>query len=220
MGRRPGISSDETREQLLAAAMKVFAARGYDGTRVAEIARVAGITTGAIYNHFDSKADLLTAAIRDHGPGAFTELIDAHPELSVIEVFRALGARLPERSHSISGPLMEIIVATRRDEDVAKALTGSVSDSETERALLIQRGQDDGEIDASVDPRALARFTTMVAFGSMVADALGLDPVGEQEWTDVIDRMLVAVRPDIDAAAPTAPTHTPATRHTPQGDPT
>ena len=126
MGRRAGVSSDETRAQLLAAAMRVVAERGYDGTRVAEIAREAGVTTGAIYNHFDSKADLLTAAIREQGPGAFTDLIDAEPSLSAIEVFRRLGVQLPERSHLLSGPIMEIIVATRRDVDVAKPDPGIV----------------------------------------------------------------------------------------------
>ncbi len=187
------MTSDETRERLLAAAMKVISERGYDGTRVAEVAREAGVTTGAIYNHFDSKADLLTAAIGGHGPGAFTDLVDTEPDLSVLEVFRRLGAQLPERSREISGALMEIIVATRRDEDVAKALTVSVSDHERQRRELIERGQVDGEVDPALDAAALSRFTTMVAFGSMVADALGLDPVDQQQWSVVIERMLAAV---------------------------
>ncbi len=195
MGRRAGVSSDETRTQLLAAAMRVVAARGYDGTRVAEIAREAGVTTGAIYNHFDSKADLLTAAIGEQGPDTFTDLIGAEPSLSAIEVFRRLGVRLPERSHLLSGPIMEIIVATRRDVDVAKALTVSVSESERQRRDLIERGQRDGQVDDRIDPAALTRFTTIVGFGSMVADALGLDPVGADEWADVIEHMLAAVQP-------------------------
>lgn len=226
MGRRAGVSSDETRQQLLAAAMKVFAERGYDGTRVAEIAREAGVTTGAIYNHFDSKADLLTAAIGEHGPGAFTDLINSEPALSAIEVFRRLGVKLPERSHSISGPLMEIIVATRRDVDVAKALTVSVSESETQRRELIERGQQAAQVDASVDAAALARFTTMIAFGSMVADALGLDPVDPQGWERVIELMLGAVQPPNDQPASGRPAvdqpaaDQPATDQTVQGDQT
>ncbi len=174
--------------------MRVVSERGYDGTRVAEIAREAGVTTGAIYNHFDSKADLLTAAIGEQGPGTFTDLIDSEPTLSAIEVFRRLGLHLPERSHLLSGPIMEIIVATRRDVDVAKALTVSVSESERQRHDLIERGQADGQVDDSIDAAALTRFTTIVGFGAMVADALGLDPIGREEWADVIERMLTAVR--------------------------
>lgn len=55
--------ADSTRQRLLDAATAVFLENGYDKTRVAEIARRAGLTTGAIYGNFDSKAELLTAAL-------------------------------------------------------------------------------------------------------------------------------------------------------------
>lgn len=55
--------SDSTRQRLLDAATEVFLEKGYEATRVAEIARRAGLTTGAIYGNFASKADLLTAAL-------------------------------------------------------------------------------------------------------------------------------------------------------------
>ncbi len=55
--------SENTRQRLLDAATDVFLEKGYEGTRVAEIARRAGLTTGAIYGNFESKADLLTAAL-------------------------------------------------------------------------------------------------------------------------------------------------------------
>ena len=58
-----GMSQDSTRQRLLDAATEVFLEKGYEGTRVAEIARRAGLTTGAIYGNFESKADLLNAAL-------------------------------------------------------------------------------------------------------------------------------------------------------------
>ncbi|MGZ4691111.1 MAG: TetR family transcriptional regulator, partial [Acidimicrobiia bacterium] len=48
MGRRPGGTTVDTKEQLLAAAARVIAARGYEGARVSEIAAEAGLSTGAI----------------------------------------------------------------------------------------------------------------------------------------------------------------------------
>ena len=59
----PGRQEDSTRQRLLEAATEVFLEKGYEGTRVAEIARRAGLTTGAIYGNFNNKADLLTAAL-------------------------------------------------------------------------------------------------------------------------------------------------------------
>ena len=52
-----------TRGRLLDAAAEVFCERGYDGTTVAEVARRAGLTTGAIYANFRDKAELLLKTI-------------------------------------------------------------------------------------------------------------------------------------------------------------
>ena len=53
------------REELLAAAVRVFARRGYARASVEEIAREAGYSKGALYWHFAGKADLLHALIEE-----------------------------------------------------------------------------------------------------------------------------------------------------------
>lgn len=56
----------EEREQaILEAARAVFVERGYDGARMAEIARRAGIAEGTIYIYFKTKADLMRAIVAD-----------------------------------------------------------------------------------------------------------------------------------------------------------
>ena len=52
-----------TREQLLDAAEQVFQKRGVGHTTLAEVADAAGLTRGAIYWHFKSKADLFEAMV-------------------------------------------------------------------------------------------------------------------------------------------------------------
>lgn len=52
---------ERTRERLLDSAGAVFARRGYHGAKVAEIAREAGYTTGAVYSNFDGKRGLFLA---------------------------------------------------------------------------------------------------------------------------------------------------------------
>ena len=51
----------ETRGELLAAAARVFARRGYDGASVTEIAEEAGYSHGAVYSNFAGKEDLFLA---------------------------------------------------------------------------------------------------------------------------------------------------------------
>ncbi|MGH9270642.1 MAG: TetR/AcrR family transcriptional regulator [Ilumatobacteraceae bacterium] len=56
--------AQSTRDRLMAAAAAVCVERGYEGATVGEIARRAGVTTGAIYNHFGGRSELLVEAAR------------------------------------------------------------------------------------------------------------------------------------------------------------
>lgn len=53
----------ETRQRLLDAAAELFAARGIEGASVDAIAARAGRTSGAVYDHFESKTGLLLALL-------------------------------------------------------------------------------------------------------------------------------------------------------------
>jgi len=54
-------SAAETRRRLLAAARTVFAERGFYGASLDAVAEEAGLTKGAVYSRFESKADLFLA---------------------------------------------------------------------------------------------------------------------------------------------------------------
>src|SRR5215216_3547416 len=60
-GRTQAERSQATRTALIAAARELFAERGYGGVTTEEIVRRSGVTRGALYHHFDGKADLFRA---------------------------------------------------------------------------------------------------------------------------------------------------------------
>ena len=61
MARKTKDETEQTRRQIIAAARRVFAERGVSRTTLAEIAKDAGVTRGAIYWHFKNKPDLFFA---------------------------------------------------------------------------------------------------------------------------------------------------------------
>ena len=67
MARTPKVVADR-RDQIIDAAMQVFAQKGFTRATNKDIAREAGITPGLIYYYFDSKEDLLKTIIETRSP--------------------------------------------------------------------------------------------------------------------------------------------------------
>ena len=64
----------ETRpDEILDAALQVFAINGYRGTRLEQVAEAAGVTKGTIYHYFSSKEQLLLEAARKRRTRIFAE---------------------------------------------------------------------------------------------------------------------------------------------------
>jgi AcrR family transcriptional regulator len=56
---------DDRREQIKQAALRLFARRGFDGTKTSLIAAEAGISEGLIYRYFSSKDELFTELVEE-----------------------------------------------------------------------------------------------------------------------------------------------------------
>ncbi|KIA80258.1 TetR family transcriptional regulator [Chromobacterium amazonense] len=63
MARKTREEAEQTRQQLLDAAERLFSERGVSRTTLADIAAAAGLTRGAVYWHFQNKLDLYRAML-------------------------------------------------------------------------------------------------------------------------------------------------------------
>jgi len=182
----------DTRDRLLAEAANVFAERGYDGTRVQEIARRAGLTTGAIYRNFTDKSDLLLAAIeqsaarllrlltatRDAGSGGGRLLTDLVSR--VVSPDRATARRL----------LLETLTAARRDADVQSRVAPLLATVRNEIATVVEQAKATGEMDADVDADAWAYLGLSIAFGSYLLEASGAPLPDATAWHALVAGLL------------------------------
>lgn len=184
-----------SRERLLALATTAFAEDGYSAASVRDIAARAGLTSGAIYGNFGSKANLLMAAIDAH---IAAELAGEPPEgISLIaDVLGDLYVRYPER-RQLRALLVEGATAGRSDGEVRERLVADQSERLDLWAEIYATWQERGEIDPTLDLRAVLTVLWATELGLGVLEAMGMElPPGDQVG-EIVRRQTVGL------AAPT-----------------
>lgn len=198
---------DPIRAKLIAAAAEVFAEKGYDRAGVAEIARRAGYTTGAIYGRFAGKADLLLAAIEARSESELEVLFNEHRfEGRITDILTTVGAHLVTDEMGTEGALLlEAFVAARRDPEVRRLMQEALDLRRDRLGDLVAEAQATGAIDPTLDREAVVRFCHAVGFGFLLFRAADIQLPAPGPWEDLIARLVDA----LDANA--RPAHEPPT---------
>jgi TetR/AcrR family transcriptional repressor of uid operon len=212
-------------ERLIAAAAEVFAEKGYEGAGVAEIARRAGLTTGAIYSRYSGKAELLIEAIDAYSTDEFDELFLQHDFSGhATDIIETAGAHLVTRDASLERPelLLEAMVTARREPEVAQRLGAHLEQRAAQLAVVIEEAKLDGSVDPTVDTASVVRFCHTVSLGWLLVEALGLDLPAAGPWTDLIGRLVASLAPPelaahldltADSSHANSPTDSPTQEH-------
>lgn len=167
---KPDVSEERT-AQIIEAATRVFAAKGFDGATMADIADAAGINKATIYLYFESKYGLIQAiaealftqemvdleAVRDM-PGTATERLNRYYDVLIAEEAEVL-------------PLMPIIyefyaLGLRRD-DVRAVIVSYLQKIASSLEAIIQEGVAAGEF-APTDARKAARALNAMMSGTFL----------------------------------------------------
>lgn len=206
--------ADPIRARLIDAAAEVFAEKGYDGAGVAEIARRAGYTTGAIYGRFRGKAELLLAAIDARSDSELDVLFNEHGfEGRVTDILTTVGSHLvTDEIGPNNALLLEAFVAARRDPEVRRLMQAALDLRGDRLAELVTRAQATGSIDPALDTEAVVRFCHAVGFGFLLFRAVELDLPDPGPWEDLIARL-------VDALDTSSHRSQPTTTDTPTGGP-
>ena len=94
MPRSSREKSTETRSNIIEAAYRLFVDKGYNATPMREISQHAGVTVGAIYNHFNTKEEIWVEVIKiKHPYHEILPLLREAESETVAEMVRS-GARL------------------------------------------------------------------------------------------------------------------------------
>ncbi|HEY1224215.1 MAG TPA: TetR/AcrR family transcriptional regulator [Brevundimonas sp.] len=96
--------------EILAAALEVFAARGFQAARLEEVARRAGVSKGALYLYFETKADLFRAVVTDA----------VSPNLDRVKAMAGAQVPFEDAARMGIGMLARTVVTDRRITGVVK----------------------------------------------------------------------------------------------------
>jgi len=179
------IPAADRRRQILDAAVKVFASRGFTQCRVSDIADEAGVAYGLLYHYFRSKDEVLDTLFLER----WSVMVDV-----IAEVDGREGATAREKLDSVASFIIE---SYRHDPDLMKVIIvevtraansfGRTHISEIQRAFdgiaqIIEKGQASGELRAEVTPV----FGAMAFYGAieqvLTGWILGWLPTGESEY--------------------------------------
>lgn len=189
--------AQDTTERLLEAAVAAFAEHGFEATRVAQIARRAGLTTGAIYSRWPGKRDLIIAAVRYIVPKCM-HLPPVNDDVPAREALSAVGADLISTDDVVARDVMlEACVSARRDDSFRAAVAHSMKEEATKLGAIVSRGKAEGSIDPDLSTNAIVALYQAISLGMHLVISAQPEErhVPGEEWDALISRLLQAASP-------------------------
>ena len=181
--------AERTRADLLAAARRVFAEKGYEGASVGDVAAAAGYTKGAVYANFGSKEELFLELAKEL-TAVDAALLRPQPGEDVRAAFAAHPASDEALRETLLG--LELYVYAIRHAEARADLAPLAERAYGGLAALVHRAQsgDDGR-----DPSRTERDTTLGlvavhAVGVILAPLLPEADDVQGAVTRLVDRLL------------------------------
>lgn len=171
------------REHILAAAVDVFAERGYRSATIRDIAKAAGVADGTIYNAFANKAELLLSLIEplaDRLPGSTSPSFANDPETMALllrDRLEALDTKVLEMLRVVlSEALVDPEIRKLFYDRVISVAVGPVRSSMTQLPHAIGK--------SPPDPDLASRTIVAAVLGLAVLRMLG-DKYLEESWSRI-----------------------------------
>ena len=175
---RRATQREQTRTYLLDAAAAVFAARGYHGASLEEIAQAAGLTKGAIYSNFGSKEDLFLALVEQRQAVMLEQFFAAGAQedprtriQATTDVYRRLAPTQAEWAL-----WEEFVLFALRNAALRQKLNADGKAAWTALVRMVEQDCQDRGVEPPLPPEALARLYLAVFEG--LARQRALDPSG------------------------------------------
>jgi AcrR family transcriptional regulator len=162
---------EERRQQILEAALVVFGQKGFHAANVSDVAAQAGVSQGTIYWYFESKDDLLEAALLSFVDGiGQASMVDLAQCTTAASKLRTLGdslVGLADMAEGLFAMFLEFWASSPRRDEAGQLWTDALNRYKDIIVDIIQEGVRDGEF-RSVDAESLV-WALMAAYDGLAA---------------------------------------------------
>jgi TetR/AcrR family transcriptional regulator, fatty acid metabolism regulator protein len=165
MAAEPAQAAADKRRQILDAAVRVFARRGFNGCRVSDIADEAGVAYGLVYHYFRSKDEVLDTLFLERWNVMLAVIREIDGEdISPREKLSAITAFIVD-SYRHDPDLMKVIIVevTRAANSFGHTHVEKIREAYVLIAAIVQRAQEQNTFKDTVSPR----FAAMAFYGAI-----------------------------------------------------
>lgn len=184
-----------TREKIIHAALEVFADKGLHGATVVEIAKVAGITGGALYRYFDSKEEIFQAVVDDHTSTiqALDMVRELIPELEPKTALKFIARGMFLFVYSDWDFIRMVIGESVKNPDAASPFLDKVLNPSRDFVReCVELWKEKGLLKEEVDPvLATSAFLGMLGYLLVEKDIFKYPKLEGVELTDLLDKYVV-----------------------------
>ena len=182
-----------TRQALLENAVRRFAADGYRGTSVSDVARDVGLTPAAVYAYFGGKEELFTAAVDADAAalieGALSPVLSGTFDMEWAGLIATLLRRLPHH------PLARRLLAGLEPEHTVRMLEiPALSELRKGIAERLRAGQASGEVRRDIDPVRAASGLESVVMAILIAVMQTGIPADGERAEGIVELLQAALR--------------------------
>lgn len=158
-------ATGDRRQQILDAAVRVFARQGFHATRVADIAIEADVAYGLVYHYFSSKEEVLNELFSERWSLLIAAVDEADRSAGTTREKLATVATFIVESYRNDPELMKVIIVevTRAANTFGRTHLAEIRRAYESIARIVVEGQDSGEIRDDIDPT----FASMVFYGAI-----------------------------------------------------
>jgi excisionase family DNA binding protein len=184
------MNTEARKQEIVRATLEAIADHGVAGATVSRIAKGAGITSAALYSHFENRQAILLAAldaVYEQVFDSFRSSSSADPVQRLKEICENHAAKVINQDRTSHAHLFLEFVASAPEEGLREALREKEQATASYLASIVDEVRRQGGLGQDADPELIAWLVAAWAWTGDVASSMGVDSI----WYERVSPLLI-----------------------------